>query len=152
MKRICNKIDHLILNPITTRIVGHIFVLFTSPKHLEASRNLLNCRHVNRMSFFDLQIIREGKISTTSVYRKPTLSEVYAHFDSFLPSTYKYSTVYTLAYRCLRICSSWIKSHNELVCLEEIFLKNGYLEDFINKCFKKFMDTLIQYPCKLGLS
>ena len=27
---------------------------------------------------------------------------------------------------------------NELV----IFLKNGYLEDFINKCFKKFMDNI----------
>ena len=94
------------------------------------------------MSFLDIAIIREDKTFTTSVYRKPTFSGVYTHFDSFLPSTYKFGTVYTLAYRCLRICSSWTKLHNELVCLKEIFLKNGYPEDFINKCFKKFMDNI----------
>ena len=76
------------------------------------------------------------------VYFKPTFSRVYTHFDSFLPYTYKFGTVYTIPYRCLRICSSWTKLHNELVCLKEMFLKNGYPEDFINKCFKKFMDNI----------
>ena len=94
------------------------------------------------MSFLDIAIIREDKTFNTSVYRKPTFSGVYKHFDSFLPSTYKFGTVYTSAYRCLRICSSWTKLHNELVCLKAIFLKNGYPEDFINKCFKKFMDNM----------
>ena len=93
----------------------------------------------SRMSFLDIAIIRENKTFTTSVYRKPTFSGVYTHFDSFLPSTYKFGTVYTLAYRCFRIYSSWTKLRNELVCLKETFLKNGYHEDFINKCFKKFM-------------
>ena len=134
------------------RYVNDIFVLFTSPKHLEAFRNFLNGRHSNmsfaierekqnRMSFLDIAIICEDKTFTTSVYRKPTFSGVYTHFDSFLPSTYKFGTVYTLAYRCFRICSSWTKLHNELVCLKETFLKNGYPEDFINKLFKKFMKT-----------
>ena len=133
--------------------VDDIFVLFTSPKHLEAFRNFLNGRHANmsftierekqnRMSFLDIAIIREDKTFTTSVYRKPTFSGVYTHFDSFLPSTYKFGTVYTLAYRCFRICSSWTKLHNELVCLKENFLKNGYPEGFISKCFKKFMDNI----------
>ena len=36
------------------------------------------------MPFLDIQIIRENKTSTTSVYRKPTFSGVYTHFDSFL--------------------------------------------------------------------
>ena len=40
------------------------------------------------MSFLDVQISREDKTFTTSVYRKPTFSGVYTHFDSFLPSTY----------------------------------------------------------------
>ena len=35
--------------------------------------------------------------------------------------------------------SNSYKLRNELVCLKEIFRKNGYSEDFINKCFKKFM-------------
>ena len=49
------------------------------------------------MSFLDVQIIREDKTFTNSVYRKPTFSRVYTQFDSFFPSTYKFSTVYALA-------------------------------------------------------
>ena len=96
----------------------------------------------NRMSFLDIAIIREDKTYTTSVYCKPTFSGVYTHFDSFLPSTYKFGTVNTLAYRCFRICFSWTKLQNELVCLKETSLKNGNPGDFVNKCFKKFMDNI----------
>ena len=60
----------------------------------------------NKMSSLDVEIIRDDKTFTTSVYRKPTFSGVYTHFDSFLPTTYKFSIVYTLACRCLRISSS----------------------------------------------
>ena len=92
--------------------VDDIFVLFTSPQHLEAFRNFLNGRHTNmsftiasekksRMSFPDVQIICEDKRFPTSVYGKPTFSVVYTDFVSFLPSTFKFGTVYTLAYRCL---------------------------------------------------
>ena len=105
------------------RYVDDIFVLFTSPKHLEAFRNFLNGRHANmsftterekqnRMSFLDIAIICENKAFTTSVYRKPAVSGVYTHFDSFLQSTYMFGTVYILAYRYFRICSSWTKLHN----------------------------------------
>ena len=47
----------------------------------------------NKMFFFDVQIFREDKIFTTSVYRKPTFSGVYTHFDCFLSSAYKFGTV-----------------------------------------------------------
>ena len=76
----------------------------------------------NRMYFLDVHINREDKIFTTSVYRKPTFSGVYTHFDSCL-STYKFGAVYTFACRCFRICSSWTKLHTELVCLKQTFLK-----------------------------
>ena len=54
----------------------------------------------NRISFLDIHIVREDKTFTTFVYCKPTFSGFYKHFDSFLPSTYKFGTVYTLAYKC----------------------------------------------------
>ena len=53
------------------------------------------------MSCFDVEIIFEDKTFTTSVYHKPIFSGVYTHFDSFLLSTYKFGTVYTLAYRSI---------------------------------------------------
>ena len=85
------------------RYVNDIFVLFISPKHLEAFRNLLNSRHANmsftierekqnRMSFLDIAIISKDKTFANSVYPKLTFSGVYIHFDSFLLSTYKFGT------------------------------------------------------------
>ena len=91
----------------------------------------------------DIAIIFECKTFTPSVYDKSIFSGVYTHFYSFLPSTYKSGTVCTLAYRCLRICSSWTKLRNELISLKEIFLKNGYPEDYMNKCFKKFLTYML---------
>ena len=44
----------------------------------------------------------------------PLLSTVNTHFDTFLPSTYKLGTVYTLAYRGFQIRPSWTKLHSEL--------------------------------------
>ena len=54
----------------------------------------------NRMSFLDVQIICEDKTFITSVDRKPTVSGFHTHFESFLSLTFKFGTVYTLAYRC----------------------------------------------------
>ena len=96
----------------------------------------------HRLSFLDIEIICEDKTFINSVYCKPNFSGVYTHFVSFISSAYKFGNAYTPAYRCLRICSNWTKLYKELACLKETFLKNGYLEDFINKCFKKFMDNI----------
>ena len=76
------------------------------------------------------------------VYRKPTFSGVYTHFESFLPTIYKFGMVYTLAYRCFKICSDWTKFHEELSFLKQVFLKNGYPLSLIDNCFKRFVDKL----------
>ena len=85
---------------------------------------------------------REGNKFATSVYHKPTFSGVYTHFDSFLPTTYKFSMIYTLVYRSFSICSNWTNFHNELVFLKDISLKNRYPISFIDKCFKTFLDQV----------
>ena len=96
----------------------------------------------NKIFFLDVHIIREDKTFTTFDYRKPIFSGVYTHFNSFLPFTCKFGTVYTFAYRCFRICTSWTKLHTELTRLKQIFLKNSYPKSFINKCFKRFMNSI----------
>ena len=56
------------------------------------------------MPFLDIEISRGiGKFVTT-VYRKPTVSGAYTHFESFLPSTHKFGMLYTLIYRCFTWC------------------------------------------------
>ena len=64
------------------------------------------------------------------------------HFESFLPIVYKFSMIYTLAYRCFKVCSDWNKFHEELSFFRQVFLKNGYPLSFIDNCFKTFVDKL----------
>ena len=133
------------------RYVDDIFVLLNSAEHLKCFYSYLNSRHLNisltienekdnRMSILDVNIIREKDKFTTSVYRKPTFSGIYTHFDSFLPSSNKIGLLHTLLYRCFRICSDWTKFHLEFVKLTDVFKNNGYPENFINNCFKVFLD------------
>ena len=93
------------------------------------------------MSFLDVNMIREKDKFTTSVYRKPTFSRIYTHFDSFLPSSNKIGLLYTLLYTCFRIWSDWTKFHLEVVKLKDVFKNNGYPENFVNNCFKVFLDN-----------
>ena len=134
------------------RYVDDIFVLFNSAEHLKPFYSYLNSRHLNisltmendkdnRMSFLDVNIIRKKDRFTTSLYRKPTCSGIYTHFDSFLPSSNKIGLLHTLLYRCFRICSDWIKFHLELVKLTDVFKNNDYPENFINNCFKVLLDN-----------
>ena len=134
------------------RYVDDIFALFNSAEHLKSFYSYLNSRHLNisltienekdnRMSFLDVNIIREKDKFTTSVYRKPTFSGIYTHFDSFLPPSNKIGLLHALLYRCFRICSDWTKFHLEVVKLTEVFKNNGYPENFINNFLKVFLDS-----------
>ena len=129
------------------RYVDDIFVLFKSRDHLIKFRNYLNKCHPNmnfsfeeekngKLSFPHVEASQEGNKFATTVYRKPTFSGVYTHSDSFLPTTYKFSMIYTLVFRCFSTCSNWAIFHNEFI------LKNGYPISFIDKCFKTFLDQL----------
>ena len=95
-----------------------------------------------KFSFWDVEVSREGKKFATTVYRKPTFIGACTHFDSFLPTTYEFSMIYSLVFRCFSICSNWTKFHNESVFLEDIFLKNVYPISFIDTYFKTFLDRL----------
>ena len=83
-----------------------------------------------------------NKVNFQPQFIVPTFRGVYSNFESFLPSVYKFGMVYTLVYRCFRICSDRKKFHAELTFLKTILCKNGYPENFIDKRFKKFLDNI----------
>ena len=82
----------------------------------------LNKKKNGNLSLLDVEVSREKGKFVTTVYRKPTFNGVYTHFEGFLPTVYKFVMVYTLAYRCFKICFDWTK--------------------FIDNCFKTFVDKL----------
>ena len=66
------------------------------------------------------------------------------NFAKFLRTSFLQNTsggCFSLAYRCFKICSYWTLFHNEIEELKHIFLKNEYLENFIDSSFKEFVDN-----------
>ena len=118
------------------RYVDDIFVLFESAEHLSKFHAYLNTCHPNMSFSFEQEI--NDKLSFLDV-----VSSVYTHFDSFLPEVYKVGMIYTLAYRCFKICSAWTKFHEERNFLKQVFLKNGYPLSFIDKCLKMVINKLV---------
>ena len=59
----------------------------------------------NKISFLDVNVIGEQGKFTTNIYQKLNFGDVYTHFDSYLPNTYKIGMIYILVTRCFRICS-----------------------------------------------
>ena len=135
------------------RYVDDIFILFKLNDHFKYFQDFLNSCHIhmlfsmetekdNKLSFLNVEIICKQSKFTATVYQKPTVDGVYSNFERFLPSVYKFGMVYTLVYRCFCICLNWAEFHTELTCLRVIFCKNGYPENFIDKCFKLFLNGI----------
>jgi len=78
----------------------------------------------------------------TSVYRKPTFSGVYTHYDSYIPQQYKSGLVYTLLHRSFNICTNWEQIHREIKTIKSIMLKNGYPAILIEKTVNYFLNKL----------
>ena len=68
--------------------------------------------------------------------------------QGFLHSVYKFGMIYALVYICFCINCDWTKFHTELNFLKKAFRKDDYTKNFIEKCFKKFLDnTPLPRPC-----
>ena len=135
------------------RYMDDTFLLFRSKDHVKKFFRYINSRHKNmsftyevenedKLAFLDVLITRDGGSFLTSVYRKPTFSGLYSHYESFMPSSYKAGLIYTLLHRAFTLCSTWERYHEEVCTLRQIFLKNAYPGFFVDKCIKIFLDKI----------
>ena len=135
-----------------------LMIFLFHSNQLSISQNFMHILiHVIKICLFHLNKKRTGKLSflnveersskqgrfVTAVYRKPTFSGVYNHFDSFLSMAYKFGMIYTLAYWSFNICSNGTEFHEKPNFLKWVFLKNRYPFSFIDKCFKTVINKLI---------
>ena len=93
----------------------------------------------NSFSFLDIKITRHNQQFKTSVYRKPTFSGVFTHYESYVDQTYKKSLIDTLLFRCFSICSDYTLFHLEVENLREILKKNSYPSGIIEQCIRSFL-------------
>ena len=90
----------------------------------------------NCLNFLDVKVIREDNVFTTSIYRKPSFSGVYAHFDSCMPLNYKFNLVPSVIFRSFTICFDMPKFHQEICRIKDIFIKKVTVKDLLTNVLK----------------
>ena len=96
--------------------------------------------------FFRHQYFCEKGKFVTNVSRKKTFSGVYTNFNSFVPETYKTSSIESLMFWCFNLCSHFVKFHHEINILKSILYKDSYPHDFVDK-WKKNLDRVLMQSC-----
>ena len=98
--------------------------------------------------FLDVLIHHDN---STSVYRKPTNTNVYTHFSSSASMASKESTVRTLTRRAFKLCSPH-HLQSEINHLQSTFLSNGYplrkLRHIMDQTLKRLRNTTQQHSVK----
>ena len=88
----------------------------------------------NRWPFLDVLFIRDHEKINTTVFRKYTHDDLYLHWESFSPISWKRGTLKSLVSRAYMICSNQSLLENELKHLKNAFnKKNGYPLQMINQ-------------------
>ena len=135
------------------RYVDNVFISVEIIEHVGKFKEYLNSKHQNinftceiecddKMPFLDNLIDRKGGKFITRVYRKPTFTGVYTHYENFLHSVYKFGLLSTLLFRYFSICSSFTLFHLEVIEFKNIVLKNGDPSNIIDTCIKTFLDKI----------
>ena len=94
-----------------------------------------------RLSFLDINIFREkGKFVTNICRKRPSV--VLQFLISYLKPK-KSDLIESLLFRCLNLCSDFVKFHHEINILKSILYKNSYPREFVDKCIKKFIDRVL---------
>ena len=96
----------------------------------------------NRLSFLDVLFIRYNEKINTTVLRKDTYNDLYLHWDSFSPISWKRGTLKSLISRAYMICSNPSLLEKELKYLKNSFhKKNGYPMWMINQVMETVKET-----------
>ena len=84
----------------------------------------------------DVLVTKSNNKFITSVYRKPTFTGQYIHWNSFGPKQRKTNLIDTLTHRALKICSKSTLKH-ELDNIRSILVQNDYPEFLIDSRISK---------------
>ena len=137
------------------RYVDDCFLLFNSSDHVPLFLSYLKRQHPNisfpselekdgKLPFLDVEITRSNGRSSTSVYRKPTFSGLFANFHSFVPSVYKRCPVCCLLHRIFHLCSSYENFHAQLEVVRKLFNLNGFPTHMFDQLVRRFLNNLFE--------
>ena len=143
-----SKLFNKILKPtVYCRYVDDTFSFFHKETEFQKFLNCLNSLHPslkftneietnNSLPFLDVLVTKSDNKFIPSVYRKPTFTGQYIHWNFFGPKQRKTNLIDTLTHRALKICSKSTLKH-ELDNIRSILVKNGYPEFLIDSRISK---------------
>ena len=151
------KLFHEVFKPlIYFRYVDDTFALFNTRVDYHSFLGRLNALHPaltftheeeigGKLPFLDVLVERGPSAFLTSIYRKPTFSGLYTHWDSFCPNKRKINLIKTLVDRAMKICSD-SELESEVSQLKQIFVKNGYPEQLVDKVISNKLSSSSRLP------
>jgi hypothetical protein len=131
------------------RYVDDVFCLFNiDKKNIDNFLQRINKWHKNlkftieyeenkSLSFLDVLVTRDSNSLTTTVYRKPTHTDLYLLWDSNQCRKYKIGLIKTLTIRIQRICSNTSLAKEETDRLTQTLINNGYPYHIIRRGIKE---------------
>ena len=121
------------------RYVDDVFCIFTVQQNISDFFSRINRWHPNirftkedevdkKLAFLDVLVLRDETNDkyTTTLYRKPTNTNLYLLFESNQCRRYKIGLIRTLTIRILRICSNDEQKQIELTTMKKTLINNGY--------------------------
>jgi hypothetical protein len=143
------------------RYVDDTFVILKSIDRAKPVLDFLNTLHPNInfttenekdgcVAFLDLLVKRKGNRLQTEMYRKPTFTGVYLHWDSLTSRKYKIGLIKCLLNRIWRICSNPETRLLETSRTKSILLKNNYPSHIIEKEIEKFVSNKKKFESNIN--
>lgn len=135
------------------RYVDDIFCIVSDDFDSNAFLTHMNSRHPNikftvekevdgNIPFLDVSVTRDSSSVQTTVYRKPTFSNVLLNFQSTAPRSWKHGLILCLLKRGYNLSSSWSAFHSEVSFLRSLFKNNQYPLRFFNSRLSMFLNNL----------
>ena len=128
--------------PTYFKYVDDTFAIFNHEAETDEFVTKLNCLHPSPkfifekekgkcLPFLDVYVERTDIGFETSVYRKPTFTGQYLHWESFSPLKRKTTLISALVHRALMICTKR-RLNGEKERIKKILLDKGYPKNVIN--------------------
>ena len=132
------------------RYVDDCFLLFRSSDHVPLFLDYLNQQHANitftteierdgKLPFLDIDISGSESKFARSVYLKPTFTDLFTNFNSFIPLTYKQNLVSCLIHRISNLCSSYENFYTQLEVVRKLFNSNGFPSHMFDRIVRRFL-------------
>ena len=93
------------------------------------------------LNFLDVTVHRKDNKFETSVYRKPTFTDLGLRYDLFVPKSYKINLISCLIHRADEISSKWTNFQRDIVYLRQFISSNFYPQFLFDNVLNKYSNS-----------